>query len=183
MMEVIRRTILVSLLLLLVASLSSAETPADSLTALYRKNANKAARYSAILPGAGQVYNHKYWKVPIVIAGFATLYYVADFNNDYYKEFKSAYIYRSDGDPSTTDNYPSLTSDDLRVRKDYYRRNRDLCYVLMGGFYILNIVDAYVDAQLKDFDVSDKLSLKIQPGLLLSEQHTVGGLKLTFSLH
>lgn len=174
---------LVLLLLLSYLFTAKGSTPTDSLTELYRKRANKAARWSAILPGAGQVYNHKYWKVPVVIAGFATLYYVADFNNNYYQEFKDAYFFRTDGDQSTTDDYPSLTSDDLRVRKDYYRRNRDLCYILMGGFYILNIVDAYVDAQLKDFDVSDKLTLKIQPGLSFTPQTPVSGLKLTLCLH
>ena len=182
-MPIVPRTMLVVLLLLSAAVNSSGQSPTDSLTELYRKRANKAARYSAILPGAGQVYNRKYWKVPIVVAGFATLYYVAEFNNDYYQDFKQAYFYRTDGDQNTTDNYPSLTSDDLRVRKDYYRRNRDLCYILMGGLYVLNIVDAYVDAQLKDFDVSDKLSLKVQPGLYLTPQTPVSGLKLTFCLH
>lgn len=154
----------------------------DSLTALYKKRANKAALYSALLPGAGQVYNKKYWKVPILAAGFGTLIYFIDFNNDYYQEYKTAYANRIDGDSLTTDNYPNYTVNDLSVRKDYYRRNRDLCIILVGGVYVLNIIDAYVDAQLKGFDISDNLSMKISPSLQLSRDiEPISGLRVTFT--
>lgn len=154
-------------------SSGSSPTEKDSLTELSRKRANKAATLSAILPGAGQVYNHKYWKVPILAAGAGTLVYFIRFNNGYYQDFKDAYIARADDDPDTSDDYPELTLDDLRVRKDYYRRNRDLCYLLCGGLYILNIVDAYVDAQMKGFDVSDDITMKISPSF---DQNTSGGI-------
>lgn len=155
----------------------------DSLSALSRHRANTAALYSAILPGAGQVYNHKYWKVPILAAGAGTLIYYLHFNNSYYHDFKTAYVERADGDPATTDDYPNLTLNEIGVRKDYYRRNRDLCYILLGGLYILNVVDAYVDAQLKGFDISDDLSMKISPTFRTTEVATAyGGIRLTFTL-
>ena len=155
----------------------------DSLTQLSRHRANRAALYSAILPGAGQVYNHKYWKVPILAAGAATLVYYLHFNNSYYQEFKTAYIDRADSDPSTNDNYPNLTLNEIGVRKDYYRRNRDLCYILMGGLYILNIVDAYVDAQLRGFDITDDLSLKFVPEFgAIDNSRPYGGISLKLSL-
>ncbi|MFM9052880.1 MAG: DUF5683 domain-containing protein [Bacteroidota bacterium] len=86
-------------------------------------------------------------------------------------------------DPNTVDDYPDLTLDELRVRKDYYRRNRDLCYILCGGLYILNIVDAYVDGQLKGFDVSDDISMKITPSFGQTPYGDLSaGLKLRFRL-
>ena len=179
------RFILIGALLLSSQASCFGSNPAtsDSLTELSRKRANKAALLSAVLPGAGQVYNHKYWKVPILAAGAGTLIYLIRFNNGYYQDYKGAYIARADDDPTTSDDYPNLTLDDLRVRKDYYRRNRDLCYILCGGLYILNIVDAYVDAQLKGFDVSDDITMKISPSF---DQNPSGGLsaglKLKFRL-
>jgi hypothetical protein len=121
--------------------------------------------------------------VPLVIGGFAGLYYASEFNNRYYRDFRNAYIARVDGDSSTTDPYPLYSLEDIRVRKDYYRRTRDLCYILMGGLYVLTMVDAYVDAQLKDFDVSEKLSLKIHPEFSFSSNFApVAGLGLRLSL-
>jgi hypothetical protein len=154
----------------------------DSLTVLSRHRANKAALLSALLPGAGQVYNHKYWKVPILAAGTGTLIYYLHFNTSYYKQYKTAYIQRADGDPGTVDDYPNLSLNEIGVRKDYYRRNRDLCYILFGGLYILNIVDAYVDAQLRGFDISDDLSLKVTPDAGVLEQgYAFAGVRLSFT--
>jgi len=170
--------------ILLIKDTSAQSVTKDSLTAYSRERANKAALCSAVLPGAGQVFNHKYWKLPLVIGGFVGLYYVSDFNNDYYQEFRTAYIARTDNDTTTSDPYAAYTLDDIRVRKDYYRRNRDLCYILMGGFYVLTIVDAYVDAQLKDFDVSDRLSMKIHPAFSFSSNFApAAGMKVTLCLH
>lgn len=176
------------LVIAMLCTLSSAATaqkaPSDSVSVRARHRSNTAALYSALLPGAGQVYNHKYWKVPLVVGGFATLYYISDFNNDYYHDFKNAYIARVDGDPETVDPYPTLTQQDLEVRQNYYQRNRDFCYILMGGFYVLTIVDAYVDAQLKDFEVSDKLTLKVSPSFQSTfEKGMSGGVRLTFCFH
>jgi len=131
----------------------------DSLTLVAKKRANKAALMSAILPGSGQVYNKKYWKVPVIYGGAAVLVYFISVNNTEYKKFQEAIIVRNDGDSLTEDEYPRYTDENLKAYKDYYRRNRDLCYIFAGLLYTLNILDAYVDSQLLNFDVSDDLSL------------------------
>lgn len=154
----------------------------DSISDYARKRSNRAALYSALLPGAGQAYNKKYWKIPIIYAGFGTLYYFIHSNNSDYKEFNNALIARNDNDSNTVDPYPNLTDDDLRVRKDYYRRNRDFCYILTGILYTLNIIDAYVDSQLLDFDVSDNLSMHTTPAIFGTKgQDMKAGLQLTFT--
>jgi hypothetical protein len=147
-----------------------------------RKRANKAAIFSAVLPGSGQAFNHKYWKLPIIYGGFGALIYFISTNNKEYQNYVTAIRYRNDGDPLTTDQYPRLTSEDLTARKDYFRRNRDLSYILSGVLYVLNIVDAYVDSQLIDFDVSDNLSIHSSPVLLQSVQkNTFAGIQLTLT--
>jgi hypothetical protein len=154
----------------------------DSLTLTAKKRANRAALMSAILPGSGQVYNKKYWKVPIIYGGGAVLAYFISFNNTEYNKYKDASIYRADSDSTTTDNYPNFTDEDLEVRKDYYRRNRDLCYIFAGLLYTLNILDAYVDSQLMDFDVSDNLSMKTGGTFnYLSDGSPVVSLQLVFN--
>ncbi len=154
----------------------------DSITNISKKRANRAALYSAILPGSGQVYNKKYWKVPIIYAGFGTLYYFIRTNNSEFKKFQSALIVRNDNDSNTVDDFPRLSDQDLTVRKDYYRRNRDLSYILAGVLYTLNIIDAYVDSQLMDFDVSDNLSMHTAPTLFPAPGEQIKlGLQLTFT--
>jgi hypothetical protein len=150
-----------------------------AITKAAKHRANSAALYSAVLPGAGQVFNKSYWKVPVLYGGFAALVYFIDFNTKNYKTFKTAYLYRTDTLSSTVDAFPNYTVSDLLVRKDYYRRNRDFCYILTGVVYVLNIVDAYVDAHLKDFDVSDDLSLRTVPYLQVAMDGTpVAGISL-----
>jgi hypothetical protein len=124
----------------------------------------KATIMSAALPGLGQAYNKKYWKIPIIYAGFGVLGYFIKTNNEEYKVYKSAYKNRLDGDASTVDPYVGIYSDaDLATLKNFYRRNRDLSIIGASILYILNMVDASVDAHLFYFDVSDNLSLNIQP--------------------
>ena len=155
----------------------------DSIANAQRKQANKIALQSAILPGLGQVSNHKYWKVPIIYGGFAALVYFIDFNNKNYKDYKTAYLYRNDNDSLTVDAFPNFTTDDIRVRKDYYRRNRDLSYILTAVLYSLNIIDAYVDAQLRNFDISEDLSLRTDPFVgQLNQGEPIAGLRFTFTL-
>ena len=139
--------------------------------------------FSAIVPGLGQAYNKKYWKMPIVYATMGTTIYFFNYNNKLYKDYKQAYLYKTDTLSGTIDLYPDYTGDDLRTLSGIYRRYRDLNVILTGLFYTLNIVDAYVDAQLTNFDVSDNLSLNIQPALNLSanKKSSVGlTLSLTF---
>ena len=140
--------------------LHASEGEKDSLTIAAKKRANKAALMSAVLPGLGQIYNEKYWKLPILYGGATALIYFISENNKEYKKFKQAIILRNDDDSTTTDDFPRFTNEDLSVRKNYYRRNRDLCYIFTGLLYTLNILDAYVDSQLMNFDISDDLSLQ-----------------------
>lgn len=119
---------------------------------------------SIALPGLGQAYNKKIWKIPIIYAGFVGLGYFVKINNDDYKTYKNAYKDRLDGDESTVDPYVGIYSDnDLVTLKNYYRRNRDLSIIGIGVLYILNVLDASVDAHLFNFNVSDDLSIMVQP--------------------
>jgi hypothetical protein len=129
----------------------------------------KATLYSAILPGLGQVYNKKYWKVPIIYAGAAALGYSLGFNQRLFNQHKNELIYRQNGQFDLLD--PSLdryTDANLNELQDFYRRNRDLSYIGMFLLYALNIVDAAVDAHFFDFNVSDDLTMRIKPDLFIS---------------
>ena len=145
--------------------LSQAEnkaTVADS--AALKHSPHKATIYSTVLPGLGQAYNKKYWKIPIIYVGFGVSgYFVVD-NQKQYKKYKEAYRIRLDGNENTIDQFAdSYTDEDLRLLKNFYRRNRDLSYVSLGLIYVLNIVDATVDAHLFQFNVDDNLSLQWRP--------------------
>ncbi len=120
---------------------------------------------SACLPGLGQVYNHKIWKVPIVYAALGTCGYFIANNNSLYLQYKNAYLDRYNNDPNTVDPYPYLSDQQLRDAQDYYRRYRDLNVVLIALAYTLNVIDANVDAHLFSFDVSDDLTLRLSPSI------------------
>lgn len=131
----------------------------------------KATTLSTIFPGAGQVFNKSYWRVPIVVGGLASTIYTIDWNNRGYQRFKTAYALRVDYDKNP-DKYPGGAADEfhgaysatfLKNLKDSYRRNRDLCIILTAGVYLLNILDAHVDAHLQDYDISDDLSMNLEP--------------------
>lgn len=124
----------------------------------------KAVIYSAILPGLGQVYNKKYWKVPIIYGAAAGLVYSTQFSNKYYKQYLADYKIVSNPDTNISKQYTGpYNKENLILIKDFYRRNRDLSIIGVFVLYGLNIIDAYVDAQLFNFDVSDNLSLKFSP--------------------
>lgn len=138
--------------------------------------------FSAVVPGLGQAYNKKYWKIPIVYATLGTTTYFFTSNNTLYREYKQAYINKTDGNPETIDDFPYYNETQIRELQDYYRRYRDLNIILTGLFYTLNIVDAYVDAQLVTFDVSDNLSMNLQPALNLSaNKKPAAGLTLSLT--
>lgn len=152
----------------------------------------KAVWYSALLPGLGQIYNRKYWKLPLVYGGFAGITYALAWNNGYLKDYSKAYNDITDANPSTnsfleilpasyvkaynngTISQEQLTST-LKNRKDFFRRNRDLSVISMIGLYFVTMIDAYVDAQLFQFDISPDLSLKMQPALLRSNPKMYNG--------
>lgn len=140
----------------------------------------KAAIYSAVLPGLGQAYNKKYWKIPIIYAGFGGLAYGFAWNEKYYKKYHVALKIRYDGDTSTHDAYENRFSDnDLVTLKNYYRRYRDLCVIGMAALYTLNVLDAVVDAHLYYFDVSDNLSMRISPAIYPTRYGVAGSIGLT----
>jgi hypothetical protein len=120
-------------------------------------NVKKATTLSLVFPGAGQVYNQNYWKLPIVVGGTAILGYVINWNNRGYQRFKTAYNQRMD--PSLVDEFKGQFGEQyLANSRDAYRRNRDLCIIFMGLFYIVQVIDAHATAHMKTYDVSDDLS-------------------------
>lgn len=142
---------------------------------------HKASFYSAILPGLGQAYNKKYWKIPIVYAALGGLVYAIDFNSTYYTRYKNAYRDYLIQDPANK-SYESLLPNGfdlttiepggsnatwfegvLESKKQYYKKYRDISYVGFALVYVLNIIDASVDAHFKTFDVSNDLSLHWEP--------------------
>jgi hypothetical protein len=144
---------------------------------LVARDPKKAAIMSACLPGLGQAYNKKYWKIPIIYAGLGGLGYGIYFNHNYYKKYSNALRIRYDDDVSTVDPYTSFSDDNLVTLKRTYQRWRDLCIIGSAALYTLNVIDAVVDAHLSSFDVSDDLSIHFRPGMQYgfnSMQPTIG---------
>lgn len=128
----------------------------------------KATIMSLCLPGLGQIYNKKYWKVPIIYAGFGVLAYLIVFNTNYYLTFKAAYIesYNKDSAGNYSDivkKYPLASILDAR---EYYRRNLELSIIFSAVLYALNIIDAAVDAHLFTYDIKKDLSFRVEPALI-----------------
>ena len=121
---------------------------------------SKAAFYSAVLPGLGQGFNKKYWKIPIVYAAIGTSVYSYDFNQKKYWDYRNAYKSRKAG--YKNDPYQNLILDDDRLLDgaEFHKKNRDLSIVFIVGFYILNILDANIDAHLKQYNVNESLTIK-----------------------
>lgn len=151
----------------------------------------KATTLSMICPGAGQIYNGSYWKAPIVIGAFASMIYVIDWNNRGYQRFKKAYSLRADYD-NHPEAYPNGSTDEfggrysatfLKNLKDSYRRNRDLCIIITAGLYVLQIIDAHVDAHLKDYDISDDLSMNLEPMVDYTYVPTASGHRPVFGFN
>lgn len=130
----------------------------------------KALLYSAVLPGMGQVYNKKYWKLPIVYGGFYMLTAVAFAYNDLYNEYKLE-LFAVVRDPAFKP--PSgYTEQQLRSVTEFYRRQRDFFLILDGMWYLLQLVDAHVDAHLREFDLNPQLKVSLGPSL---QQHPLFG--------
>lgn len=125
----------------------------------------KAALLSALLPGAGQLYNKKYWKMPLIYGAGAAGGYLIHSNYSDYSKFRKAYIYRNDDDPATTDDFPQLDGEQLKVYRDNYRRNMELSVILTTAVYLLQVLDATVDGHLYDFRVSKEMVVQASPGL------------------
>ena len=165
------------------AQLSSSESKTKRNWDTWHPNPKRALWLAIVLPGAGQVYNRKYWKLPLIYGGFVGCIYALQWNNTMFKDYSQAYLDIMDNDP-LTESYnqflhlgTKITSSNIkqyqdifRRRKDRYRRWRDLSFFCMLGVYALSIIDAYVDASLSEFDISDKLSLRIEPTVFSTAQ-------------
>lgn len=143
---------------------------------------HKAVIYSAIIPGLGQVYNKKYWKVPIIYAAGGTLAYFIRTNNSQYQRFRRAYDAVIAGDPNNPDEFNGKYSKEvLASARDYYRKYRDLSVIGIAGLYFLNIIDAMVDAYFYSFDISDDLSLRIVPSVQPGKYSNACGLTVSLN--
>ncbi|NHF61143.1 hypothetical protein FK220_017455 [Flavobacteriaceae bacterium TP-CH-4] len=136
---------------------------------------SRAAFYSAVLPGMGQIYNKRYWKVPIIYGVLGAGVYIYNWNDERYDRFRTAFKRRQAGfiddefyDPNGDGSGPDFDDDVLQDQQERFQRDRDLALVITIGLYILNIVDANVDAHLKQFNISDDLSFDVQPFLELN---------------
>ena len=166
----------------------------------WRPNPKRAMWLAIVLPGAGQIYNRKYWKVPIVYGGFVGCAYAMRWNNQMYRDYSQAYMDLMDDDPNTQSynqflhlgakidesnlqRYQEL----FRKRKDRFRRWRDLSFFCLVGVYALSVVDAYVDASLSEFDISKDLSLRVEPTIINNERERnplrANSLGMSFSLN
>lgn len=128
----------------------------------------KATILSALIPGAGQIYNKKYWKLPIVWGGIGVSLYYSQVNRNEYHKWKDQYIKRLD--PDQEDDYPLASDASLENQMTTYRKWMETSYVVAGVVYILQILDANVDAQLMSFDVSDDLSLNVRPDAYINQR-------------
>jgi hypothetical protein len=175
-----------ALIVILSGSASFAQTPKTADTSnIQIHSPGKASLYSALLPGLGQAYNKKYWKIPIIYGGFATLAYFINMNNKEYKKFNEAYVYVSSGDTTPIDNdyVDKYSQSSLQTGRDYYRRNLEISVLLTSALYVLNIIDAAVDAHLYTFDISEDLSVRLEPRYDPWSPFSVsGGLRITLRL-
>lgn len=147
--------------------------------ATWRPSPKRAMWLAIVLPGAGQIYNRKYWKLPIIYGGFVGSIYALQWNNQMYHDYSQAYLDLSDQDPNTQsynqflhlgsqiteaneERYKTL----FKKRKDYFRRYRDLSFFVLLGVYAISVIDAYVDASLSEFDISKDLSMKVSPAVI-----------------
>lgn len=150
------------------------ENAAKNIT-LRKPDPVKATWLALIIPGGGQIYNRKYWKLPIVYGGFVGCLYAYNWNGQMYKDYRQAYLDIMDSDPNT-DSYKDFfrpgydfernkeyLKQVFKKRKDRYRRWRDLSIFAFIGVYAVSVIDAYVDAQLSSFDITDNINLTVEP--------------------
>ena len=162
----------------------------------FSPNPPRAVWMSALFPGLGQIYNRRYWKLPIIVGGYLGLGYATSWNNNMLKDYQQAYLDIMDDDPSTNSYmnfFPPNTVESnldrawlerlLRSRKNFYRRNRDLCIICMVGVYALAMVDAYVDASLSHFDISPDLSIDWSPAVIPDQRGKMPGIGLNWALN
>ena len=156
----------------------------------------KAVWFAALFPGLGQVYNRRYWKLPIVVGGYLGLAYATSWNSGMLRDYTKAYADLLDNDPDTKSymdlfapNVKEETLDKawlqnvIRSRKNYFRRNRDLCIICMIGVYLIAMVDAYVDASLSHFDITPDLTMDVSPTLMQDGRNVRPSVGLVWALN
>ena len=165
-------------------------TPTDSINGALNKkvfipNPTKATWLALVIPGGGQIYNRKFWKLPIIYGGFAGCAYALTWNNKMYKDYMQAYKDAALGNweansihdllpPGYLDRTPKTQiTETLRKQKDTYRRYRDLSIFAFIGVYLISVIDAYVDAELSNFDITPDLSMRVDPAVINS-QYSIG---------
>ncbi len=148
---------------------------------VWTPNPTKATWLAVVIPGGGQIYNRKYWKLPIIYGGFAGCAYALSWNGKMYKDYSKAYLDIMDNDPNTNShldirglsNYPENQQKELlRKRKDMFRRYRDLSIFAFIGVYLISVIDAYVDAELSNFDITPDLSMRVEPTIINDQFHS-----------
>lgn len=155
---------------------SLAKSQPVTIPVVFKPDPQKSLWYAIIFPGLGQIYNRQYWKVPIVYGGVAGLTYAISWNGKYYRDYSRGYRDIMDSDPNTKsyekllpysiDPSSSEAKNLMKSRQNTYRRYRDLSIVGAVAFYAITVIDAYVDAQLADFDISPDLSMQVVPTML-----------------
>jgi hypothetical protein len=175
------------------------DTLKKEVNANYKPDPMRVVWMGAIIPGYGQILNRSYWKLPIVYAGFLGCGFMVTMNSVRYETYKKAYQDISDSNDATVsylsllpkgatiESYPggiSRLQTNLKSYYEQYRRNRDLSIIASVGYYAITLVEAYVDAQLFDFDISPDLSMQIRPSLLQNNfgQSTKPGVQVSFRL-
>ena len=165
---------------LMVPQLKTAKAPKDWSS--WRPNSQRALWLALVLPGGGQIYNRKYWKLPIIYGGFMGCIYAMNWNNNMmYRDYSQAYLDIMDSDPNTcsynkflhlgnqiTPENEERYKQIFKKRKDRYRRWRDMSFFCLIGVYALSVIDAYVDAELSEFDISKDLTLRVEPAVIPS---------------
>lgn len=154
--------------------------------AVWKPNPRRAMWLALVMPGAGQIYNRKYWKLPIFYGGFVGCAYALRWNNMMYRDYSQAYLDIMDDDPNTqsynqflhlgtiiTSTNQAQWQEVFRKRKDRYRRWRDMSIFVMIGVYALSVIDAYVDASLSEFDISPNLSFHFSPAIMNSSENSL----------
>ncbi|MDE5594282.1 MAG: hypothetical protein K2I89_01740 [Muribaculaceae bacterium] len=161
----------------------------------FNPDPTRAVWMSALFPGLGQIYNRRYWKLPIVVGAYLGLGYATSWNNGMLNDYTRAYRDIMDTDPATKSYMdffpPTIKEEDLdktwltnvlRSRKNFYRRNRDLCVICMIGVYLVAMVDAYVDASLSHFDITPDLSMDVSPAVFLDGRNAKPSVGLMWAL-
>jgi len=140
----------------------------------------RAGLYSALLPGVGQIYNRQYWKAGVVYAGFGVITGFLISNVKQYRYYHEVYIGRIDADPSTTDTISIYSTDDINTLRKGYRTYTEYTVIAGTLAYLMNILDAYISAHLKTFDMSKDITLRAMP--IINERRQPG-IKLALALH